>query len=299
MSLRLLALLTVATVTLLGCGESEPTGELTGEPPGASDDPGPIHVHGLGVNPADGALFIATHTGLFRVPDGVSEAERVADRYQDTMGFTIVGPDQFLGSGHPDGREDLPPFLGLIRSDDAGETWDPVSLLGKADFHALETRGDLVYGYGSDFKTRKQHLLVSVDGGNSWERRRLPERPPDSPLAEALRSIVMDPADRSAVVASGQEGIWESRDRGRSWSFRSADTGLLAWSQPDELYLVADDGKVSISSNRGRTWESVGSTGGEPAAFESESDGLYVALHDGTIKHSTDGGTTWGVRSKP
>ena len=27
-------------------------------------DPGPVHVHGLGVNPADGALFIATHTGL-------------------------------------------------------------------------------------------------------------------------------------------------------------------------------------------------------------------------------------------
>jgi hypothetical protein len=27
-------------------------------------DPGPVHVHGLGINPADEALFIATHTGL-------------------------------------------------------------------------------------------------------------------------------------------------------------------------------------------------------------------------------------------
>jgi hypothetical protein len=33
-------------------------------------DPGPVHVHGLGVNPADGALFIATHTGLYRVDAG-------------------------------------------------------------------------------------------------------------------------------------------------------------------------------------------------------------------------------------
>jgi photosystem II stability/assembly factor-like uncharacterized protein len=284
---------------LLGCGESEPTGELAGEPAGASEDPGPIHVHGLGVNPADGALFIATHTGLFRAPEGVSEAERVAGRYQDTMGFTIVGPDQFLGSGHPDGRDDLPPFLGLIRSDDAGETWDPVSLLGKADLHTLESSGDLIYGYGSDFKTREQLLMVSVDAGKTWEQRQLPERPPDSALEEALRSIVIDPADPSAVVASGQEGIWESRDQGRHWSFRSADTGLLAWPRSDELFLVADDGEVRISSDRGRSWESVGSTGGEAAAFESEADGLYVALHDGTIKHSGDGGASWDVRSKP
>jgi hypothetical protein len=33
-------------------------------------DPGPVHVHGLGINPADDALFIATHTGLYRVDEG-------------------------------------------------------------------------------------------------------------------------------------------------------------------------------------------------------------------------------------
>src|SRR5687767_1130402 len=42
-----------------------------------SSDAGPVHVHGLGINPADRALFIATHTGLFRVGEGVSEAKRV------------------------------------------------------------------------------------------------------------------------------------------------------------------------------------------------------------------------------
>jgi hypothetical protein len=45
-------------------------------------DPGPVHVHGLGVNPADGALFVATHTGLYRVAEGERKAERVGDRYQ-------------------------------------------------------------------------------------------------------------------------------------------------------------------------------------------------------------------------
>src|SRR5687768_7968640 len=46
-------------------------------------DPGPVHVHGLGINPADGALFIATHTGMYRVEEGEQKAHRVGKRYQD------------------------------------------------------------------------------------------------------------------------------------------------------------------------------------------------------------------------
>ena len=38
------------------------------------------------------------------------------------MGFTVVGPDTFLGSGHPDIRATDPPLLGLIESNDAAQT---------------------------------------------------------------------------------------------------------------------------------------------------------------------------------
>jgi hypothetical protein len=295
---RALTFLAVVGIVLpwAGCGDNT---EEDGRADSTSQDPGPIHVHGLGINPADGALFIATHTGLFRVPDDAPTAERVADRYQDTMGFTIVGPDQFLGSGHPDPAEDLPPFLGLIRSDDAGQTWDHVSLLGKADFHVLEASGDLVYGYGSDFKTREQRLLVSTDDGESWKQRPLPEPASNQLTEESLRAMAIDPEDPSALVVSGQEGLWESVNRGHSWDFRSADPGLLAWPQDDRLYLVTDGGEVKVSGDRGRSWEPVGSIGGEPAAFEASGEGLYAALHDGTIKESSDGGATWSVRSAP
>ncbi len=75
---------------------------------------GVSHIHGVGVNPADDAVIIATHTGLFRAPTGQERAKRIGDRRQDTMGFTVVGPDRFLGSGHPDLRDDLPPLLGPL-----------------------------------------------------------------------------------------------------------------------------------------------------------------------------------------
>ena len=84
------------------------------------------HVHGLGVNPADDRLYVASHMGVFRQTD--QGFRRIADRWQDTMAFTVVGADRFLASGHPDGREGLPPFLGLIESTDAGRSWTPVSL---------------------------------------------------------------------------------------------------------------------------------------------------------------------------
>src|SRR5687768_8840666 len=119
--------------------------------PVTPEDPGPVHVHGLGVNPSDQALFIATHTGLFRVGEGEQSAQRVGDRYQDTMGFTIVGPNRFLGSGHPDINEarekNLPALLGLIESTDEGGSWQPISLSGEADFHVLRFACGRVYGY--------------------------------------------------------------------------------------------------------------------------------------------------------
>src|SRR3712207_2390347 len=117
------AIALICCAAILGCGgdDEEPGGTQP-----VTGDPGPVHVHGLGINPRDGALFIATHTGLFRAGPDESKASRVGGRYQDTMGFTVVGPDRFLGSGHPDGRDGEPPFLGLIQSTDAGRTWDSV-----------------------------------------------------------------------------------------------------------------------------------------------------------------------------
>jgi hypothetical protein len=246
-------------------------------------------VHGLGVNPADGALFVATHTGLFRAGKGELRAERVADRYQDTMGFTVTGPDRFLGSGHPDGREDLPPFLGLIRSKDAGRTWEPVSLMGERDFHVLEAAGQQIYGYGSDFDSQQASLLVSEDGGRSWQ-----ERTPPEPLI----SLAIDPKDPDHVVASGERGTYSSSDAGRGWRPLGADPGFLAWTRR-ALCRVGGGGDVSCSSDGGGRWDGVGAIGGQPAAFDSAGHELYVALHDGTIKRSADDGETWAVRAAP
>lgn len=255
-------------------------------------DPGPVHVHALGLNPSDQALFIATHRGLYRVASDEQVAEQVGDRDQDTMAFTVVGPDRFLGSGHPDLRDDLPPLLGLIESTDAGETWNPVSLLGEADFHVLRFAGDRVYGYESS----RDRLLRSSDGGQSWSEIGKP-----GPVVD----LAVSPTDSDHLLLASAggataEGLFESRDGGRSWKRLARAVGLLGWPAKHRLFVVTADGRVLSSSNGGRTSTRMASIGGEPAALLAQSAGeLYVALHDGTIKRSTDGGVTWAVRSTP
>lgn len=256
-------------------------------------DPGPVHVHGLGINPADNALYIATHTGLYWVEQGERKAERIGDRYQDTMGFTIVGPNRFLGSGHPDINEarekNLPSLLGLIESTDEGKSWQSISLSGEADFHVLRFTGERVYGYDAS----NDRLLVSGDRGRTWNELEKP-----GPLVD----LAVDPGDdrRIVVTSAGglEEGLFESRDGGQSWKRISDAVGLLAW--PGRLYLIAGGGQVFTSKDGGHRLEHRGEIGGQPAALVAEGPReLYVALHDGAIKRSTDGGATWTVRSTP
>lgn len=272
-----LAIAATAAALLLaaGCGGGEDGGA------GAGDDPGPVHVHGLGVNPSDGALFVATHSGLFRMPEGSRRAERVGDRRQDTMGFTVVGPDRFLGSGHPDLREDLPPHLGLIESGDAGRSWRSISLPGEADFHALRASGRRVLGYDAT----GGRLMQSEDGGRTWTvvRRDV-----------ALFDVAAHPRDPSRLVATGENGVAASGDGGATWRDLGARGVLLAWPRADRLYALTPDGAVTRTSDGGATWVRRGALPGEPAALTATGpEALIVALHDGRLVSSGDGGRTW------
>lgn len=203
------------------------------------------------------------------------------------MGFTVVGEDTFLGSGHPGPGEDGPPLLGLIRSTDAGQSWEPVSLSGEADFHALEAAHDRVYG----FDGANGRLMISDDGGETWA-----EREPPGPLLD----IAVHPSEPERLAATSERGVFVSDDDGESWRPVGGEIGFLAWPAEDRLLLIGASGVVQASSDLGASWEELGSIGGQPAALIAESpDELYAALPDGTIEQSTDGGRTWSVRAIP
>ena len=286
----LAASIAVGSVVYLTQAESGRNALVTGSsaalPPGDFPDPGVVHVHGLGVDPADGDLYAATHSGLFRLPKDGGKATRVANRYQDTMGFSVVGPNTFLGSGHPDFREDNPPRLGLIESTDAGVTWQPLSLRGEADFHALHAAHGNVYGYESGSSA----FMVSTDR-KQWQTR--------SKLA--MRDFAVSPTDPDTVLATTERGLARSTDGGRTWRGVAAPAlAVLAWNAADSLYGIGPDGAVQHSTDGGTTWTQRGNAGGVPEAVTTAGSGadevLYVAVAEHGILQSTDRGRTFTTR---
>lgn len=272
-----IAALLGAALLLSGCGGDAPAP--------ASADAALEHIHGLGVDPANDGLVIATHRGLFTAPEGETEPRRVGDSDQDTMGFSVVGPRHYIGSGHPGSDDSLPPNLGLIESRDGGQSWRSVSLLGEVDFHALQAAERMVYG----FDATRGRLMVSGDTGRDWEER---------PVPASVFGLAIDPADPARVVAGTQAGIYISADAARSWrALREDTTGLLAWPAPRRLFLVDGEGQVHLSADAGANWRRAGRIGGSPAAFAAAGDELHVALRDGTVKRSRDDGRSWAVRT--
>ena len=247
-----------------------------------SATPDLAHIHGLGINPADGELYVGSHHGVFRVPEG-GEPEQITGRTQDFMGFTITGPDHFLGSGHPGpGERDQPPHVGLIESVDGAQTWRSLSLSGQADFHAIEAKHDRVYGLDS----QTGQLLVSSDR-QSWDARARGE----------FIDVAVSPDDAEDLLATTTRGAARSMDGGRT--FVPVDSGpallLIDWSRPDHVLGVAPDGVVYASEDRGARWRVQGQVPGGPSAMTTHGDSeVYVATRD-AIHRSRDGGATFGV----
>lgn len=253
---------------------------LAGCSGGGSQDLG--HVHALGVDPADGALYAASHHGLFRIQEG-SEPQRVGDSNQDMMGFVIVSAGHYLGSGHPGQGENGPANLGLIESTDAGQTWAPVSLSGEADFHAIDVKQGSVYGYDS----QTQQIMVSSDR-RAWERRAQLE----------LADLAVSPNDPQFVLATTAQGLVHSADGGRTFFVIDSAPALqlVDWSIENHILGVGPTGIVGASSDHGATWTRLGTVAGVPAALAMNGpQEVYVATDLG-IYASTDGGRTFRLR---
>jgi hypothetical protein len=261
--------LAVSVALLAGCG--------TG---GEARQPALEHVHGLGVNPADGMLYVASHHGVFRI-DGQGGADQIAARTQDFMGFTVVGPNHFLASGHPGPDDnDQPSNLGLIESTDAAQNWTTLSLSGEADFHGMEAKHGRIYGYDS----QSGQIMISTDM-QTWDRR--------ARLGIADLAIAPDQPDE--IIATTKQGPARSTDGGRTFTILT-DAPILSladWPSPGRLLGVSPDGVVYLSSDRGATWAPRGQVPGRPGAITTSGEAdVYIATDD-AIQHSDNDGATF------
>ncbi len=276
----------VATVLAAGCGDD--AGQASSALVDSELKAPPINTLEFGAGGDE--LLLTTNRGFYRIADGEATPQEAAVSTPDGRSpvgtFLVIETadgEVLLGSGHPDEKRKVAPFMGLIRSEDGGESWRSVSRYGIADLHVIRPAHGMLYAYDAVIPA----LLISSDDGRTWEEK-------TSPPGLAI-DFVVDPDDPDQLLASTDKEIFHSTDRGETWSeTTSASKARLDWPEPDALYRADDDGLVYLSSDAGGTWEPVGHIDGEPWKLVSGPDGaLYAALADATIVRSSDEGSSW------
>lgn len=276
--IRVTALIAAVPLVLAGCAAGASASSAPSEMPAA-------HVHGMTIDPMSSRIMRATHDGLYDATK--TPAVKVSGSI-DLMGFTPTDtPDVFYASGHPGAGSQLPDPAGLIRSTDAGKTWELVSRQGESDFHALTITKDGLVGYDGTLRTNAD--------GTTWV---------SSAAAFSPAALAGSPAT-TVVLATTQEGLQRSTDGGKTWQpnpsapiMQFAAFATAEYKATTEAAGVSPDGTVYVSStDAGLSWSRTGQINGQVqtiAAMEGNTGKPWIWAATTTgVQVSTDGGVTF------
>lgn len=237
------SLVALSALTLTGCAAAAPPST------GAEHADVVAHVHAIVPAPDGDGFLLGTHDGIFSATADGQLGPRVGGTDFDAMGLTALEGD-LIASGHS-GRNTPDELgegnLGIIRSQDGGETWDPVAFSGEKDFHALTAGPDGTL-YGRD--AGDGAVLVSTDRGMSW-----------SPTGSTLLTFGLQVDATGRIIAVTPGGPQLSTDRGKTFTpLTDAPDLLLVAASPDRQRLVGVDKKNTIWTVTGTgSWRDVGS----------------------------------------
>ncbi len=208
-------------------------------------------------------------------------------------------------SAAPDGSCWAARGSGLQRSEDGGQTWQPVivhteqdeqpSLTAFAAAQGPDERLDMLAGVVGG-------VLVSRDGGATWTPRGLATAPP------FITALVTSPnyaQDGIVLAASIEDGIFRSENHGetwRAWPFGLFDLHVLALAispafvQDGTVYAATESG-IYRSRNQGRSWH-LTSFPMEAApvlciAISPQDGRLYAGTEAAGLYNSDDEGQSW------
>jgi hypothetical protein len=212
------------------------------------------HVHSVATNGE--AFFLASHHGL-HVWSG--ESWQLRGEEFDIMGLAI-DDGVFYASGHPGPTQDLPNPLGILVSQDAGETWEPDVLTGEVDFHLLETAANTMLGVAANYGL----VVASPDRGETWTSL---EAPP-------LTSLSLNPANGDEILLASDGLLLMSVDAGATFTPTAAPPGVFLIDWSDSNVYLATDSTIYRSSTP---------SGPYVALSQEFTNVLAIAAHDRAV----------------
>jgi len=166
---------------------------------------------------------------------------------------------------------------GLFTSSDQGKTWTGGPVLGKTDFVAVESEGDLVVA------ATRTNVLYSANGGNTWQQA------PLSSYITSIHGVTVTPEGQ--ILVASREGAFRSSDSGATWEhvvngLPDKNISSIAYDQGRKRLLATSTatGVVFESKDNGRTWHR-GPDSGYPLRRISVVRGRFVGAtpFDGVI----------------
>lgn len=227
--------------------------------------------------------------GLIPVSDGTAWALAI----DPTMTATAA-----VGGG------DYPDMAGLLRTTDAGLTWEEVfsytmpgwyPTVNAVAIHPLTPTlwllahdGELGGGVGS-------FIWRSTDGGDSWN-------PVYALAQDIVESLIVDPLTPTTIYAGTSEhNLLRSADSGLTWGAVITDGAAgrhLVVDAAGTLY-AARGGEVRFSTDGGENWNTAGfiPDGVSTLAVDRGPGALYAGLGQLGVYRSADGGQSWEERN--
>lgn len=258
---------TTTLILLAGCSSAGPRSVET--PPVFG------HIHAV-IPSEDGTVLVGTHNGVYTL-SGNGEVDGPLGEYDfDAMGLAALG-DILVASGHPGPETPAElgaPNLGIIRSADGGESWEPIALTGKEDFHVLAAApDDRLYGVGSSSTA----VRVSDDAGATWA------------MAADVAAVALAVTDDGTVYAATPNGVLASRDGAATFE-GLADAPLLDLLDASgaELAGVEPGGRLWLRSSEGG-WRGAGTAEGGVSAIGLSASGAIYLVDDRGIVVIEDG----------
>ena len=232
--------LLLVLLAFAACGGDASTENASTTVPGSGSE-----IVSIAIDPSDGTLLAGSGPAFFRLSPGAKQPETAAGNLKTPKGSGTLTRDvvarfaadgTIIASGHS-GEAALPSVLGLVKSSDAGETWESVSGLGEADYHEIELDGSRILA----LKNEEPGLIqVSDDGGKTWDTR-------EAPSAATPIDVAVDPGNAAQWAVSTDQGTFISTNDGKTWRQRDTTFGArIAWA-PDKLYSAGKDGKVRLA----------------------------------------------------
>jgi photosystem II stability/assembly factor-like uncharacterized protein len=166
---------------------------------------------------------------------------------------------------------------GLLTSSDQGKSWSGGPVLGKTDFVAVESEGDLVVA------ATRTNVLYSTNSGTTWQQA------PLSSYITSIHGVTLTP--EGDILIASREGAFRSSDSGATWEhvvngIPDKNISSIAYDQGRKRLLATSTatGVVFESKDNGRSWHR-GPDSGYPLRRISVVRGRFVGAtpFDGVI----------------